>query len=85
MKNKKELLGIVVSTKMNKTVVVSVNRKIPHPVYKKFINKTKKFYAHDPKNSCNMGDEVRIEECRPMSKTKRWKVLEILQKGENSI
>ena len=85
MKNKKELLGIVVSSKMDKTVVVSVNRKISHPIYKKFINKTKRFYAHDPENLCKEGDGVRIEESRPMSKTKRWKVLEILQKGENSI
>ena len=85
MKNKKELLGIVVSTKMDKTVIVSVNRKVPHPVYKKFINKTKRFYAHDPKNLCNKGDGVKIEESRPMSKMKRWKVLEIIQKGEQSI
>ena len=85
MKNKKELLGIVVSTKMDKTVIVSVNRRVPHPVYKKFINKTKRFYAHDPKNLCNEGDDVRIEESRPMSKIKRWKVLEVLQKGEKSL
>tara|TARA_B100001750_G_C15308868_1_gene496151 strand:- start:313 stop:570 length:258 start_codon:yes stop_codon:yes gene_type:complete len=85
MKNKKELLGIVVSAKMDKTVIVSVNRKIPHPVYKKFINKAKRFYAHDPKNLCSIGDGVRISESRPMSKMKRWKVLEILQKGEKSI
>ena len=85
MKNKKELLGIVISAKMDKTIVVSVNRKVPHPIYKKFINKTKKFYAHDPKNLCNEGDGVRIAESRPMSKMKRWKVLEVLEKGAKII
>ena len=67
--------GIVVSDKMDKTVVVQVERRVRHPVYKKFIRRTRKFAAHDPENRCKTGDRVRIRECRPLSKSKRWEVV----------
>ena len=73
--------GTVVSNKMDKTVVVSVIRKFAHPVYKKTVTTTKKFYAHDEDNQCQIGDRVKIIESRPLSKLKRWKVKEVLQKG----
>jgi small subunit ribosomal protein S17 len=73
--------GTVVSNKMDKTVVVSVIRKFAHPVYKKTVTATKKFYAHDEDNQCQIGDRVKIIESRPLSKLKRWKVKEVLQKG----
>lgn len=74
--------GRVVSDKMEKTVVVAVDYLKPHPLYRKIIRKTKKFHAHDEENSCRIGDTVRIEESRPLSRTKRWRVVEILQRGE---
>ena len=77
---RKELIGIISSNKMDKTVVVSVKRKVPHPVYKKFVNKTKKYYAHDPKKMCKIGDTVIIEESKPLSKLKRWRIKTIEQK-----
>ena len=78
---RKQLIGIVSSNKMDKTVVVSVKRKFPHPVYKKFVNKTKKYYAHDPNKKCNIGDTVIIEESKPLSKMKRWRVKTIQEKA----
>ena len=75
-------VGRVVSDKMDKTVVVAVDYLKPHPLYRKTIRKTNKFYAHDEANECSIGDIVRIGEMRPMSKTKRWEVLEIVQRGE---
>jgi small subunit ribosomal protein S17 len=75
-------VGRVVSNKMDKTVVVAVDRLRPHPLYKKTIRITKKFHAHDENNECNMGDVVRIGETRPLSKTKRWEVIQIVSKGE---
>ncbi|WP_029520178.1 30S ribosomal protein S17 [Persephonella sp. IF05-L8] len=75
---KKEFIGKVVSNKMDKTVVVAVERQLPHPLYGKRIKKTSKFYAHDPENKCQIGDIVRIRETRPISKLKRWVVVEIL-------
>lgn len=75
-------VGRVVSNKMEKTVVVSVDYLKPHPLYRKTIRKTNKFYAHDETNQCQIGDLVRIGETRPLSKTKRWEVLEILQRAE---
>ncbi|WP_029523392.1 30S ribosomal protein S17 [Persephonella sp. KM09-Lau-8] len=75
---KKEFIGKVVSNKMDKTVVVAVERQLPHPLYGKRIKKTSKFYAHDPENKCQIGDIVRIRESRPISKLKRWVVVEIL-------
>tara|TARA_Y100000814_G_C12167023_1_gene346525 strand:+ start:348 stop:608 length:261 start_codon:yes stop_codon:yes gene_type:complete len=79
--NKKQLIGIVVSDSMDKTVVVKTSRKFPHPIYKKYIKRTKKYYAHDPQNLCEIGDEVQISESKPLSKLKRWRVKEIKQKA----
>jgi small subunit ribosomal protein S17 len=69
------LQGIVVSDKNDKTVIVSVERRVMHPVYKKFIRRSKRFTAHDAANACKVGDKVIIRECRPLSKTKRWEVV----------
>ncbi|HOJ88555.1 MAG TPA: 30S ribosomal protein S17 [Pseudothermotoga sp.] len=77
---KKRLTGVVVSDKMDKTVVVRVTRKYEHPKYKKHIEKSKKYHAHDEHNECKVGDLVVIEETRPLSKTKNWRVVEILKK-----
>jgi small subunit ribosomal protein S17 len=75
-------VGRVVSDKMDKTVVVAVDYLKPHPLYRKIIRKTNKFHAHDEENTCKVGDTVRIEESRPLSRTKRWRVVEIVQRGE---
>ncbi|NPA58228.1 MAG: 30S ribosomal protein S17 [Aquificae bacterium] len=75
---RKEFIGKVVSDKMDKTVVVAVERQLPHPLYGKRIKKTSKFYAHDPENKCKEGDIVRIRESRPISKLKKWVVVEVL-------
>ena len=75
-------VGRVVSDKMEKTVVVAVDYLKPHPLYRKTIRKTNKFYAHDETNQCNIGDVVRIGETRPLSKLKRWEVVEIVQRNE---
>ncbi|MCP4670393.1 MAG: 30S ribosomal protein S17 [Desulfobacula sp.] len=80
-KNKKELLGLIVSDKMDKSVVVQVERFIQHKVYKKFIKRYKKYYAHDENNECNIGDTVKIAETRPLSKLKRFRVCEIVKKA----
>ena len=77
---RKEFIGEVVSNKMDKTVVVKVTRRIAHPLYGKVIKKRTKFYAHDEKNACKIGDKVRIKETRPLSKKKRWRVTEIIKK-----
>lgn len=74
--------GRVVSNKMDKTIVVRVDYLKPHPLYRKIIRKTAKFHAHDPENACQIGDVVTIEETRPLSKTKRWKLREIVQRAE---
>jgi len=79
--NKNEKLGSVVSTKMAKTIVVEVTRRVQHPLYKRMINKRKKFYAHDEEGRANVGDVVRIIECRPMSKLKRWRLGEVMRKA----
>lgn len=76
----KERVGLVVSDKMQKTVVVAVENRSPHPKYKKIVVKTRRFKAHDEDNKCKIGDRVRIQETRPLSKTKRWQVTEILAK-----
>ena len=73
---KRILQGVVVSDKMDKTVVVQVERRVMHPVYKKYIKSSKKYHAHDESNACKIGDVVRIQECRPISKTVTWVVLE---------
>ena len=79
---RKERIGTVISNKMNKSIVVSVERKIMHPKYGKFLKKTTKFHAHDEKNECSIGDTVRIMESRPLSKTKRWRLVEIVEKAK---
>ena len=79
---RKKMIGRVVSHKMDKTAVVSVSRLRKHVSYKKYITGQKIFKAHDPKNSCGIGDKVRLIESRPISKTKRWQVLEILERGQ---
>lgn len=79
---KTQKVGRVVSDKMAKTVVVAVDYLKPHPLYRKIIRKTSKFHAHDEENTCKVGDLVRIEETRPLSRTKRWRVVEIVQRGE---
>ena len=79
--NKNEKVGEVVSAKMIKTIVVEVTRRVPHPIYKRIINKRSKFYAHDEEQRAQIGDTVRIIECRPMSKLKRWRLGEVLRKA----
>ncbi len=79
---RKERIGKVVSDKMQKTVVVSLTRQVPHPLYKKYFKKTTKFVAHDEKNDAKTGDTVRIMETRPLSKTKRWRVVEVLERAK---
>ena len=77
---RKERIGVVVSNKMDKTIVIAVKRKVKHPIYHKFVNKTSKFYAHDEANSCNIGDTVKIAETRPLSKNKNWRLVEIIER-----
>ena len=77
---RKERIGVVVSNKMDKTIVVAVQIREKHPLYGKFVNKTTKFVADDAKNECSEGDRVRIMETRPLSKTKRWRLVEIVEK-----
>jgi len=79
--NKNEKVGNVVSAKMAKTIVVEVTRRVPHPLYKRIVSKRKKFYAHDEKGEAKVGDVVRIIECRPLSKLKRWQLKEIVRKA----
>ena len=79
--HKNEKVGEVVSTKMTKTIVVSVSRRVPHPLYKRIVTKRKKFYAHDEQGTAHMGDIVRIVECRPLSKLKRWTLGEVVRKA----
>ncbi len=79
---RKERTGVVVSNKMEKTIVVAVKRKVKHPIYGKFVNKTTKFVAHDEQNSCNEGDLVLIMETRPLSKRKNWRLVEIIEKAK---
>ena len=79
---RKERIGVVVSTKMQKSIVVEVKRKMMHPKYGKFILRTKKFIAHDEENTCNEGDTVRIMETRPMSKRKNWRLVEIVERAK---
>jgi len=79
--NRKERLGEVISNKMAKTIIVRVERRFPHPKYKKVITGYKKFYAHDEKAEAKVGDRVRIEETRPLSKTKRWRLVEVVERS----
>jgi small subunit ribosomal protein S17 len=78
---KNEKVGEVVSVKMAKTIVVEVSRRVPHPLYKRIIAKRKKFYAHDDKGTAKLGDVVRIVECRPLSKLKRWELADVVRKA----
>ena len=79
---RKERIGVVFSNKMDKSITVAVKWKVKHPIYGKFVNKTKKYHAHDEKNECNIGDTVRIMETRPLSKTKRWRLVEIIERAK---
>jgi len=79
---RKERIGVVVSTKMDKSIIVAVKRKVKHPIYGKFINRTKRLMAHDEENSCNIGDTVRISETRPLSKNKTWRLIEIIERAK---
>jgi len=79
---RKERIGLVVSNKMKKTIVVTVERKVKHPIYGKFVKKSTKFMAHDEKNDSNIGDRVRIAETRPLSKNKCWRLVEIIERAK---
>ena len=79
---RKERIGVVTSDKMDKSIVVSVERKVKHPKYGKFVKKTTKFVAHDENNDCNIGDTVKIMETRPLSKNKNWRLVEILERAK---
>ena len=79
---RKTRTGLVTSDKMDKTITVAVERKVKHPIYGKFVKKTTKFHAHDEKGECGIGDVVKIMETRPLSKTKRWRLVEIIQKAK---
>lgn len=80
--SRKERVGLVVGNKMDKTVTVAVKRLVPHPLYKKVLRRTKKYHAHDEDNTCNVGDLVRIRETRPLSKTKCWRMVEVVKKAD---
>jgi small subunit ribosomal protein S17 len=79
---RKTRIGLVTSNRMAKTITVAVERKVKHPIYGKFVKKTTKFHAHDEKNECTIGDTVRIMETRPLSKTKRWRLVEVVEKAK---
>ncbi len=81
-KLRKTKTGTVVSTKMDKTISVKVERRLMHPLYGKFVKRSKKFFAHDEENTCNMGDLVRIMETRPLSKMKRWRLVEVVERAK---
>ncbi|MFA5574506.1 MAG: 30S ribosomal protein S17 [Brumimicrobium sp.] len=80
--NKKERIGVVTSNLMEKSIIIMVERKVKHPKYGKFIKKSSKFVAHDEKNDCQIGDTVKIRECRPLSKTKKWRLIEIIERAK---
>jgi len=82
LKNKKTRIGLVTSVKMDKSITVSIERKLRHPIYGKFVKKSKKLVAHDEKNECNEGDLVKIIESRPLSKRKRWRLTEIIERAK---
>jgi len=79
---RKERAGVVTSNKMDKSITVAVKWKEKHPIYGKFVSKTKKYHAHDEKNECGVGDTVKIMETRPLSKTKRWRLVEIIERAK---
>ena len=79
---RRERIGVVLSNSMEKSIVISVKQKIKHPIYGKFVNKTSRFMAHDEENTCNVGDTVKISETRPLSKSKRWRLVEIIERAK---
>jgi len=79
---RKTRIGIVVSNKMDKTITVAIERRVPHPIYRKYFKKTTKLMAHDEKQECGLGDKVKIMETRPLSKRKRWRLIEIVEKAK---
>jgi len=79
---RKERTGVVVSNKMDKSIVIAIRRKVKHHIYGKFVNKTTKLMAHDEENACNIGDTVRIAETRPLSKNKAWRLVEIIERAK---
>lgn len=79
---RKERIGVVTSNKMDKSIVVEIQRRVKHPIYGKFVKKSNKFMAHDEKNECNIGDTVRIMETRPLSKDKCWRLVEIIERAK---
>jgi small subunit ribosomal protein S17 len=79
---RRERIGVVVSSNMDKSIVISVKQKIKHPIYGKFVNKTTRFMAHDEQNTCQVGDTVKISETRPLSKNKRWRLVEIIERAK---
>ncbi len=79
---RKTRVGVVTSNKMEKSITISVQRRLPHPIYGKFVKRTRKLMAHDEKNECQIGDLVRIMETRPLSKNKRWRLVEVLEKAK---
>jgi small subunit ribosomal protein S17 len=80
--HRKTFIGVVTSNKMDKTIVVRVERLVQHPVYKKYIKRHTKLYAHDPENACQIGDKVKVMATRPLSKLKRWRLVEILERAK---
>lgn len=80
--HRKERVGVVVRNRMDKTITVAVERRVPHPLYKKALRRTRRYHAHDKNNECNVGDLVRIRETRPVSKTKRWRMVEIVKRAD---
>ena len=78
----RSVVGRVVSSRMDRTITVLVERREPHPLYRKYVRRSTKLHAHDEQNACNEGDTVRIQECRPLSKTKSWRLVEILERAE---
>jgi len=79
---RRERIGEVVSNSMDKSILIVVKQKVKHPIYGKFVNKTSKFMAHDEENTCNVGDTVKISETRPLSKSKRWRLVEIIERAK---
>lgn len=81
-KSRKERVGVVVSSKMNKSISIAINRQVKHPIYGKIVKKTSKLMAHDEENIANVGDTVRVMETRPLSKNKRWRLIEVIEKAK---
>ncbi len=80
-KTARTVTGCVVSNKMDKTITVKIERRVPHPLYKKYVRRSTKIHAHDEHNECNIGDIVMVQECRPLSKTKSWRLIKIIERA----